>query len=420
MILRRHSGAPAARKTLGLQALYYPYARSLDTLFLKQNLLLFDQLVFWDPVERGIRESFHVDRHGKSGVRRWDSIKDDYAYLEEVGAISIVQPFAPIREFDGLLAQAMICDLQDDEFMKAASELGAKDYWGIFRKKIPADTLLADAISFHGTRFWRDPTQITSSKDVDDFHQRHLGTYQDFSSPFIMSVAHDYIPVSCGYSVNINVALLLSELNDFVPMTDDVTALLLMKQKYLRASKFQGFDAKPKSILAQRSPEFFQKLGLVGLNLVSSVVPSESLSKRSFRDIQKLRIDEGRSFERFQTALRKFTSAMTAQPWATDFDLELIKMIDKDILPELQKSQDAVRQSYEKMFGGIAKKSIASITPTLAVSLWAGLSSGQILSLSCAAAASALTIALPEIIDLWQNRRDGSVNALNFLYRASR
>ena len=40
---------------------------------------------------------------------------------------------------------------------------------------------------------------------------RYYGSYSDFSSPFIMAVEHDYIPISCGYSVNVNLALLMSQ-----------------------------------------------------------------------------------------------------------------------------------------------------------------------------------------------------------------
>jgi hypothetical protein len=117
---------------------------------------------------------------------------------------------------------------------------------------------------------------------------------------------------------------------------------------------------------------------------------------------------------------RPVTSAMQADPWSPEFDHELIKMLDKEILPELQKCQDNMRLSYEKMFGSLFKKTAAAITPTLAVSFWAGPSSGQILSLNCAAVSSALTIALPEIVDLWQNRKDNSRNALYFLFQLSR
>ena len=41
-----------------LRALYYPYARSFDQTFLKHSLLIFDELWFTDPMERGVREIY--------------------------------------------------------------------------------------------------------------------------------------------------------------------------------------------------------------------------------------------------------------------------------------------------------------------------------------------------------------------------
>ena len=172
----------------GLRALYFPYARSLDPVFLKQSLLLFDQLVFADPLERAIRESFrYYDQKGLSGHARWDSIKDDYAFLESEGVLQSVNPFPIVRDYDGLMAQAMLCDLQDERFMQLASTFASQDYWGILREKVPPGSLLAEAVRFQGTRFWQDPTGIRFPKQ----EPHDYGGFHDFSSPFIMSVAHD-------------------------------------------------------------------------------------------------------------------------------------------------------------------------------------------------------------------------------------
>jgi hypothetical protein len=203
-------------------------------------------------------------------------------------------------------------------------------------------------------------------------------------------------------------------------MTDDVVALRLMNQKYTRATKFNNLPTGHGSILTHRSPEYFQKLGLIGINVVNSIIPSDALEKRSFPEIIKFRIDESRAFERLHGAVRRLTSTIQASVWSPEFEQEMTKMIDKDILPEIQAAQDKILASYEKMFGGLLKKAVGSITPTFAVSFWAGLSTGQILSLSCAAAAGALTIALPEIVDMWQARREASRNSLSFLVRFAR
>lgn len=138
-----------------LRGLYFPYARCLTPTFIKQSLLLFDQLVFADPLERAIRESFdyYDTRTGLSDHKAWHSIQDDYAFLERKEAIQWLNPFPFIRQYDGLMARAMLSDLQDETFMKLSSDFASRDYWGILRGKISPDSLLADALGFSGPRF---------------------------------------------------------------------------------------------------------------------------------------------------------------------------------------------------------------------------------------------------------------------------
>ena len=147
------------------------------------------------------------------------------------------------------------------------------------------------------------------------------------------------------------------------------------------------------------------------------------MEKRSFKEIIKFKESERNSFERFQSYIFELTSQLNAEPWSEKLENEIIKLIDIKIIPESQKVRDNLHSAYEKMFGGIAKqavesiakKSVATVTPTLTAAFLAGLSPGQILTLSCAAVAGALTISLPEIIDLWQEKQATKRNGLSFL-----
>lgn len=400
-----------------IQALYFPYARSLNPEFLKQCLLFLDQLVFADPLERAVRESFcyYNMKTGLSGHHKWDSIKDDYALLEEEGFVRRLNPFPAVRDYDGLMAQAMLCDLQDEGFMRLASAFASEDYWGILRDKVPPGSLLADAIVFHGTRFWRTPTGISSPRQKG----HDYGGFQDFSSPFLMSVAHDYIPVSCGYSVNTNLALLLGQLEGIVPVTDDPRATQLLNLKYARA-KAATKDARsqqPTSVVASRTPEYYCKYNVVGMNLVDALLPAAELKSRSFKDIVRFRKSEQESFARFQAYLRELVAIVDSEPWSPKLESELVKLVDSKVVPEALKVRDQMTEAWEKMFGGVLKKAVAAITPTLVASFFAGLSPGQVLTLSCAAVGGALSIALPEITDLWQQQRTARRNGLSFLVR---
>lgn len=398
-----------------LRGLYFPYARCLAPTFIKQSLLLFDQLVFADPLERAIREAFdYYDAEtGHSEHIVWDSIKDDYTFLEEQGIVQQLNPFPIIRQYDGLMAQAMLCDLHDAEFMKLSSEFASRDYWGILRGKIPPQSLLEDALRFSGTRFWRTPTSIASPRD-EDRYARYFGTGSDFSSPFVMSVAHDYIPVSCGYSVNTNLALLLAEVEELTLLTDDPTALQLLNLKYDRAKQAsKTVPAGP--IIARRSPSFLQKYNIVGLNVIDALLPNSALEKIDIRSLVEFRNQESASLLRLRQLLHSLVTRVEGELWSEEFEHEIIRLIESEIIPEGQQVRERIRSASRKMFGGLIKRTASTVTPTLTASFLTGLSAGQTLTMSCAAVSGSLSITLPEIVDLWQERKSQKRNALSFL-----
>jgi hypothetical protein len=393
-----------------LRGLYFPYSRCLTPTFIKQSLLLFDQLVFADPLERAVREAYYDVESEHSRHRAWDSIEDDYAFLERQVMVQRLDPIPVIRQYDGLMAQAMLCDLQDPEFMRLSSDFASKDYWGILRGKIPAESLLENALGFSGTRFWQDPTVITSPRD----DRYRFDDFQDFSSSFIMSVAHDYIPVSCGYSVNTNLALLLAQVEGLTPLTDDPAALRLLNLKYTRAKK--ATRAVPdRQIIARRSPAFLQKYNIIGLNVISVLLPDAALEKISFKSLVEFRNKESASLQRLHQLLNTLVVKVEGEAWSEEFEHEIIRLIESEIIPEGQEVRERIRSAYGKMFGGLVKRAASTMTPTLTMSFLAGLSAGQTLTMSCAAMSGALSIALPEIVDLWQEQKSQKSNGLGFL-----
>lgn len=412
---------PSPGKT-GFRAFYYPYARTFNRSFLKQAILIFDELWFADPMERVVRETImYKDSQNQSQHKPWDSIKDDYMFLEERGCLRTFNPCTIVREYDGLMAQAMLCDLKDKEFMKLASEASNRDYWGIYHRKIPE--LFAKGVHL---RWWERPTSIKSpvpeegKLPVEFQWPEYYGTYFDNSSPFIMSVEHCYMPVRFGYSVNINLSLLVSETTNLVLLTDDIIALRLLNMKYHRAKQLNKNTEGISSIFATRVPEYFQKFGLLGLNVCEGLIPSEELDKRSFEEIVSFKEAQSASFKRFQTYLLELTSQLSSEPWSQSLEQEIMKLIDAKVLPEITRIRNETRSAFEKMFGEIAKKSAATITPTLIASVLTGLSYGQILTLNCAAVAGSLSIALPELLELWKDKQNLRRNGLSFLLQLQR
>lgn len=72
---------------------------------------------------------------------------------------------------------------------------------------------------------------------VDDYPlmREHYGTYQDFSSDYIMNIAHRLVDPVTGFSATLNQTLLTCALRDIAPVTDSRTAMELLYRKYQRA-----------------------------------------------------------------------------------------------------------------------------------------------------------------------------------------
>lgn len=407
-----------------LRALYFPYARSLDLTFLKQSILLFDQVLFVDPLERVVRENIGYSVAERDWVQadKWRAVNEDYLALLDSGDVATVDSLSLVRQYDGLLAQAMLADRDDAEFIRSAAELASRDYWGIYSDKIPSDSLLAEAATFTGTRFWCHPTQITSPAEAWEQDKSTSERYRRMlhipSSPFIMSVAHDYIPMACGYSVNINIALLLAELHGFVPVTDDPTALRLLGLKHKRAANGIAAHEMPRSVQGfRRSPEYLQRYNAFGRTIAEALLPAGQLRERSVADIVRLKRNEQDAYERFRLLLLDFVSQTTSEPWSGAFEAEMVRLIDTKLLPESRRVKDHLSTAYDKMFGSIVQKTAAAASPTVAVSVLSHLSAGQILAMSAAAVTGGASIAIPELVQLWRERREGRRNGLAFLLR---
>ena len=153
-----------------IEALYYPYARSFNRAMLKQAILIFDRIWFSDPVDRFFRELF-LNPYKKKGssLEQWNSIENDYEFLVKKKLVKIFNPKQIIKNYSGLIAQSVICDLKDDDFVQHVSSLAEKDHWAILREKIPAGDFLKQVSSFKGTRFWRKKVpgkNLDESKEI--------------------------------------------------------------------------------------------------------------------------------------------------------------------------------------------------------------------------------------------------------------
>ena len=166
-----------------------------------------------------------------------------------------------------------------------------------------------------------------------------------------------------------------------------------------------------------RSAEYYEKYHRIAATVATALVPDDRLSQYSIQDIVKFKENERDTFERFKLQLFELVSLTSSEPWTKQFEDEVMKLIDTRILPDSMKARDQLAIAWEKMFGGVTAKTAAVVTPTMIASFFSGLSAGQILTLSTAAAAGAVSIAVPELVELWKDHRSSGRNGLAFLLK---
>jgi hypothetical protein len=126
-----------------LSALYYPYSRCVDTNTLKLLAVLYDEIVFVDPLEEIFREFLLSSDKGCQFVpervrQRWNQNQDDWQLLRERKILRIVDPLPLIRDNDQVLTAAFASDMADDDFVRLAEDEGkAAGPWKMLSSRVP-------------------------------------------------------------------------------------------------------------------------------------------------------------------------------------------------------------------------------------------------------------------------------------------
>jgi hypothetical protein len=127
-----------------LSALYYPYSRCVDANTLKMMAILYDEIVFVDPLEDTFREYLIMDRDAQQGVpdavrERWRQNQEDWRQLQEYQILRFIDPIPDIQQNDNLLTAAFASDMADDDFVMTAQREGKPAApWKMLASRLPA------------------------------------------------------------------------------------------------------------------------------------------------------------------------------------------------------------------------------------------------------------------------------------------
>jgi len=458
-----------------LKALYYPYARCSNEKTLKRSVLIFDELGFVDPTSPEMREGLITDEREipQSVIEDWETIRDVYGVLIERGIVRIYDPDPLINNYDHLLGNSLKADLDDDEIWKLCTAQGTPETWIVLRRKVPSSafeflnsqtlgrinygTARAKAYFHHIFLDWPNlkdekwdksglgPFDIPrmGKYDMGEWHRYlfHDGKIaREMNSYYIKDKKkrEDYITASEFYCIfpfthwsclSTNTCILLSNVNNLILFTDSRLHNEMLAVKFKRAvgnveknePLISGMrsDSSVKKIFRKfKRPvavhrEKLRRLNAIYLSMYSTILDDKCIDNMSITDCIKYRDASKEAFRQLKIYIYGLISQIESEPWSDEFEKEVQKFIYQKIIPEAQKAKEKGIEIYKKLFGTIAKKAVASLTPTLGVSVFAGLTLPMMLALGSAAA---LGEVLPDLTDTSINEeRTGQRNALSCL-----
>jgi hypothetical protein len=246
------------------------------------------------------------------------------------------------------------------------------------------------------------------AREIDSRHIRDEKARQKYLDIEFSCV----FPFTHGSSLAVNQALLVSDQLGLIPFTDSELHHQLIEVKYQRAC--DGLGALKRSSLSGIPSFHPEKLRYIAFTLFDTIIPKDSLERISIAQAAKYRDSCQDSFERLKQYIAEITSQIESEVWDDRFQAEVQKIVYGKIVPEAQEAQNEALEIYEKLFGELAKKAVAALTPTLGVGIFAGLTFSQIL---LAGSASILGSVFPDLLDVYLARKKLQRNSVAYLLR---
>lgn len=417
-----------------IKCIYYPYSRAINLNTLKKSILLFDEVAFVDVEPQFIRNEILSNVVPNENTKY--ELEVAYDYLKKEGVISIINPSEIINEYDSLLTINVVKDISDDKFCRSAINYNT-DVWDIFKTRIPPSFFkkfypgagtFKEAISLQSIiRAGGDIDKLDSwSKEFSKLRWKGISeedAWKYFSSqykyviggdPFIERETYQF-PFLQASSLRLNEALIISALNNYIPFTDSKIHNELLIRKVKMATESIEDDYNLKEYLEFNLPLNLPQQHLT-LAVLDKLIPDEELNKRSLEELIYYRKENKEKLYRLREKIAEISAAIDITKQNSNYNLELQRLIDSKITPEITKTRDDLLIKYEETFGRIAIRSAQVTIPTLTATMLAGLSLSQIL-VSCAVAEIGMiaTTSVNEVTKIWQTTRESNRTSFSYL-----
>jgi hypothetical protein len=283
-----------------LSGLYYPFSRCINVASMKQMFLVFDQLVFLDPVDdeewRAILFK-ELELQEDPRFERYRSVYDVLPTLIEEGAIGKIAPANCSYLEDATTTAAALSDLMDPAWLKVASNPQ--------KFRMPHRTLAQDKSPTWQMFLQKMPGSFVSALQTEPEFRKHLfmegGTHASWTLSY-----------SAGSAAGINVHLAAAEEFGLAPVTDSEMHHQLLLMKLARsASDPEKTKPIPDDVAQQLSHK-------VAISLLSQILPQDALNSIPFEDILTFRDKTRENRKHLVNDINSRISLLTRVPSAED------------------------------------------------------------------------------------------------------
>lgn len=402
-----------------MEALYYPYSRCLSLNHLKKTLLLFDELVFLDTELDGIRfEILRKYQHGYDlNELQRKLLMDAYDYLKSEKLIRIQDPTRVIRKYDALITTNINSDLRNKEFCDTAI-CHSTNTWSIMRARLPKSfqlsldprsmtfdeaLLLQDVIRCQktGIRLPDDSTRFyiflkkygqenewlkRVADAADSAEQAEELFYKEYShtiggNPCIVQKSYE-VPFLQASSLRINEALIFCLEQGLIPITDSPVHSRLLNIKAQQAISLinKGIDS---NLMQEFDLPYHVPKRDIAIRIIDKLVPEEIFENMTIEDVVKYKNKHREQFIWFSNKVSQLSATLNEAINDPNYDRSIQRIIDKDVLPEIDKIKIEFSNTLSKDFGKVVLQSAGIIVPILYTSILGGLSIKDIL-IACA------------------------------------
>jgi hypothetical protein len=367
---------------------------------LKYLLLLYDK-VFFLPIDNRLNPG-HTSLTKRFSIRdtilsgAFKSKRDDHYAIMYCSEPNVWDDRMKhlMDLYDELEAKGIAVGLQDEEFSNPNER---------YPLEVAVDADMKDP-EFISSCFRYQNKKIFLSK-IDDAKMKGGGL---ILRPFMYKEELG-IPSIC--SERMNTTLFIAGRDNLFPVCGNSMYVELLKAKLRRAALAPPEYATP--------PSNVHRFSLLSWEIATEVVPKSTVLEKTMKDLLRYKEACIDLKQKFRSYLWSLEALISSEPWDDNFPKELDRIVNKDIVPEVQRIREQKIEIWEKLFGQTLK-SLASlkVAPILVgIQLVPGLSFWEILALSTSIIGGAT---LKPLIDAGQEERRLRRNALFFLLRLQR